>query len=96
MREARLLVAVDDRDQAIGFALLARHGDRAHLQELDVDPDHKGRGLGRELVAACVAWANRHGLTTLTLTTFRDVPFNAPYYARIGFVPFADTDYTRA
>jgi GNAT superfamily N-acetyltransferase len=88
--ESRLLVAVDDHDQAIGFALLQVHEDRAHLQELDVDPNHKGRGLGRALLAGCVAWGRARRLSGLTLTTFRDIPFNAPFYARVGFVPYPD------
>ncbi len=28
----------------------------------------------------------------MTLTTYRDVPWNAPYYARLGFEVVADED----
>ncbi|WP_411757210.1 hypothetical protein [Streptomyces venezuelae] len=35
-------------------------------------------------------------MTALTLTTFADVPWNAPYYARIGFRPLADAELTPA
>jgi hypothetical protein len=30
-------------------------------------------------------WATRRGYPEVTLTTFRDVPWNMPFYARLGF-----------
>ena len=81
----RLLVAADDDDHPVGFALFALHEDEAHLEEIDVVPEHAGRGLGRRLIHAVVARAREAGSSRLTLTTFRDVPFNAPFYGRLGF-----------
>ncbi|MDY0062140.1 MAG: GNAT family N-acetyltransferase [Myxococcota bacterium] len=81
----RLLVAVDRTDAPVGFALFEAVDDAVHLQELDVLPEHGGRGLGRQLVEAVAAWGVAEKLGTMTLTTFRDVPFNAPFYARAGF-----------
>ena len=57
----------------------------AHLQEIDVHPDHGGRGLGRRLVITVCRWAATNGYSCVTLTTFRDVPWNMPFYARLGF-----------
>jgi GNAT superfamily N-acetyltransferase len=57
----------------------------AHLKELDVHPEHGRRGLGKQLVMAICAWASAEGYESLTLTTFRDVPFNMPFYAWLGF-----------
>ena len=56
-----------------------------HLHELDVQPDHARQGLGRRLIAIVADWARARGATALTLTTFDDVPWNGPYYARLGF-----------
>ena len=49
---------------------------------------------GRAWVVADEAdrWALRRGLSALTLTTYADVPWNAPYYARLGFGIVADVD----
>lgn len=80
-----LLVAVDPDDAPIGFALSQRFPSALHLRELDVLPAHQGRGLGRALIDATRAKARALGLPRVTLTTFRDVPFNAPFYARVGF-----------
>jgi GNAT superfamily N-acetyltransferase len=72
-------------DEIAGF-LLARPQDKAvFVRELDVHPDHAGRRLGARLLDAAGDWAARHGAQWLTLTTFAEVPWNAPYYARLGF-----------
>ena len=57
----------------------------AHLEEIDVLPEHGRRGLGSRLVMAVCDWAESAGYRSVTLTTFRDVPWNMPFYARLGF-----------
>ena len=47
--------------------------------------DWQGKGIGRRLIACVADHARKRGLASLTLTTFRDVPWNAPFYARLGF-----------
>jgi len=69
----------------VGFAQLDVVDGRAHLQQLAVDPIYGRRGLGTALVQACGMWAARHAFSELTLTTFAQVPFNAPFYSRLGF-----------
>lgn len=69
----------------VGFARLELIGGAAHLEQLSVDPAFGRRGVGTALVRACCDWAVRHDHAELTLTTFAQVPFNAPFYARLGF-----------
>jgi GNAT superfamily N-acetyltransferase len=84
--DGRLLVAVqDDSEEIVGFALMVDLGLFAHLEELDVHPDHARKGLGTALIEAACAWGYTHGFSFVTLSTFRDVPWNAPFYARHGF-----------
>lgn len=78
-------VAVDPHDRPIGFALVHVLDESIHLHELDVLPDYARQGLGRRLIATVADWARARGATALTLTTFDDVPWNGPYYARLGF-----------
>jgi GNAT superfamily N-acetyltransferase len=81
----RLWVALAD-DVPVGFALVKMlASDLPHLEETDVDPVHGRRGLGTALVRAVCAWVARSGFPEITLTTFRAVPWNMPFYARIGF-----------
>jgi GNAT superfamily N-acetyltransferase len=82
----RLFVAEAADRTLAGFALVVLLADgSAHLEELDVLPECGRRGIGTALVEAACRWAKANGRRKLTLTTFRDVPFNAPYYLRLGF-----------
>jgi GNAT superfamily N-acetyltransferase len=56
-----------------------------HIWQIAVHGRHQGLGIGRLLIAQAQAAAARQGADKLTLTTFRDVPWNAPYYGRLGF-----------
>ena len=90
--DGRVWVAADDDDRPVGFAVASALGSCAHLDEMDVLPEHGGRGLGARLLEAVCTWARRRGFAAVTLTTFRDVPWNAPFYAKHGFAPLAVED----
>ena len=64
----------------------------AHLEQLSVHPDHAGRGIGRALLKAGCDWAAAHGYPEITLATYRDVPWNGPFYASEGFVEIGPVD----
>lgn len=84
-RDGRLWVARAG-DVPVGFAHVEIFEPRvAHLDELDVHPAHGRRGLGRRLVLAVCDWATRAGYQSVTLCTFRDVVWNMPFYAKLGF-----------
>jgi GNAT superfamily N-acetyltransferase len=70
---------------AQGFACVDIVDGLAHLWQLSVLPSFGRRGIGRALVRAVCDWAGSNGYPAVTLTTFRDVPWNAPFYARLGF-----------
>jgi len=92
--EGRLWVALLD-DVPVGFALVAMLGNGApHLEEIDVDPAHGQRGVGAALVRAVCEWASRRGHRDVTLTTFREPPWNMPFYARLGFEEIPADEWT--
>ncbi len=72
-------------DQPVGFILAETHVSSLFIVELSVHLDWQGKGMGRRLIACVADQARKRGLASLTLTTFRDVPWNAPFYARLGF-----------
>jgi GNAT superfamily N-acetyltransferase len=83
--EGRLRVALA-ADEPVGFALVEMLApDLPHLEETDVHPLHGRRGVGTALVRAVCEWTRRCGHSALTLTTFRAVPWNMPFYTRLGF-----------
>jgi len=85
VRAGRAWVATDELDRPVAYLLLDVVDGTAHIEQVSVHPDHARRGVGRALIDAAAQWAGQHGSTALTLTTFADVPWNAPYYARLGF-----------
>ena len=60
--------------------------DCLHIVELAVERAFQQQGIGRALIDAAATWSRSRGLRALTLTTFRHVAWNAPFYARYGFV----------
>jgi GNAT superfamily N-acetyltransferase len=81
----RLWVAATSAGQVVGFVHVTLLGGQPHVEEIDVLPAHGRRGLGTALLEAVVDWARQAGFAALTLTAFRDVPWNAPFYRRLGF-----------
>jgi GNAT superfamily N-acetyltransferase len=72
-------------DPPVGFVSIDVVDGCAHIDQLSVLSDHGGRGIGRALLEEAVRWAREAGLPAVTLTTFRDVPWNAPFFRRFGF-----------
>jgi GNAT superfamily N-acetyltransferase len=85
-RRARHLWVARTIDGPVGFAHVEIiEPGAAHLEEIDVHPDHGRRGLGTQLVRLVCRWATDNTFQSVTLTTFRDVPWNMPFYSRLGF-----------
>ena len=78
-------VWVEQDDEPLAYLLVRVVDDRAHIEQVSVDPKASRRGLGAELIERAEVWARTRNLRSLTLTTFRDVPWNRPYYQRLGF-----------
>ena len=84
----RAWVAADDADTAAGYLIADVVDGHLHVEQVSVDPRWARRGVGRLLIDALPG--------VLTLTTFAAVPWNAPYYARIGFVVLGEEELTPA
>lgn len=80
-----LIVAVEGETVA-GFVMFRPVEARAYVEQLDVLPAFAGRRIGAALLDAVADQARAAGLEGLSLSTFREVPWNAPYYRRLGFV----------
>ena len=93
-----VFVAVPDggADEPLGYAMVELVDDHAHLEQLSVLPSHGRQGIGTQLLDAVAGWAQGQGHAEVTLTTFRDVPFNAPLYAKRGYEILAEDDWTDA
>lgn len=78
-------VAVDAADRPIAFLCGSIEPDALHIWEFGVRRDLQRRGVGRLLIGRAIEAAVSSGLSAITLTTFRDVPWNAPLYQKLGF-----------
>ncbi|WP_436492333.1 GNAT family N-acetyltransferase [Actinokineospora sp. HUAS TT18] len=76
---------VAETDVVAGYLLVEEIGGCGHIAQVSVDPRFRGQRLGSRLIDQAGAWAKENRLHALTLTTYRDLPWNAPYYERIGF-----------
>ncbi|MBZ9844360.1 GNAT family N-acetyltransferase [Mesorhizobium sp. CA5] len=85
-------IAADEKGRPVGFLSAGIEGDALHIWELDVRLDRQGQGIGRALLEQAVADAGRRGLAAVTLTTFRAVAWNAPFYRKAGFRILEDAE----
>ena len=70
----------------VGFVHVVESDGIAHLEQLSVLPQEGRHGYGRRLLEAAMDEARSRAYERLTLRTYADVPWNAPFYARVGFV----------
>ena len=76
---------VADHDPAWRGCVAALVDSNAHIEQVSVAPAHARRGIGATLIGQVEAWGRSRGTPATTLTTFRDVAWNGPYYARLGY-----------
>jgi GNAT superfamily N-acetyltransferase len=84
-QDNRAWVAVDDGDVPAAYLIAGVVDGCLHIEQVSVHPRAARRGIGGMLLEHAAACAVAEGIGALTLTTFAEVPWNAPYYARCGF-----------
>jgi ribosomal protein S18 acetylase RimI-like enzyme len=89
-----LWVAETSGKEVVGFALCEIIEGNFYLTELSVHPSHGRKGLGRVLTLTICQAARERYLLPVYLSTFRNVPWNAPFYARLGFKEVSRDDYS--
>ena len=94
-RAGAVFVATAD-DAPVGFVLSAPLDLAMHIYELSVHPIHGRKGLGRRLVDAVCSHARDEGFPAVTLSTFRDLPWNGPFYRSCGFRELQRHEWTPA
>ncbi len=87
LREGVTLLAEID-GAAAGFIMLWPVDGHAHITEVSVAEQFQRRGVGRALIAAGEDWARSAGFDAVSLTTFRDIAWNAPFYRALGYEDF--------
>ncbi|MFE9681063.1 GNAT family N-acetyltransferase [Streptomyces sp. NPDC006285] len=87
-------VAEDGTGRLVAYLIGEPLDGAFHIEQVSVHPDAAHQGVGRTLISYAAARARRLGLAGLSLTTFAEVPWNAPYYERLGFRVLAEPELT--
>lgn len=89
-------VEEENEDMPLGFLNGSVVDGNLHIWEMSVSGDHQRKGIGRALMSTAKEHARQNGLLKLSLTTFRDVPWNQAFYESVGFVLVEGEDVTPA
>ena len=84
-----------DDDQPIGMIIASVRDGEVYVEELHVVPEHGRRGLGGRLLERVCEWAEEQGYPGVTLSTFRDVPWNGPFYRKHAFRDLKAKEWTQ-
>ncbi|MGV0028847.1 GNAT family N-acetyltransferase [Phormidesmis priestleyi] len=87
-------VAVAQDESVVGYAITREVDETLYLHQIDVEPEHGRRGIGTALVKTVCTWAKQQGYSIVSLSTFRDIPWNAPFYSKLGFTPVDEAELT--
>jgi GNAT superfamily N-acetyltransferase len=90
--EGNLWVAVDEADRPTGFVLVTVYDGTTFVAELSVARPAQGRGLGAAMMRTAIDAAKDRSHRAVTLTTFRDVAWNRPFYEKLGFRVLAPSE----
>ncbi|MEU1983887.1 GNAT family N-acetyltransferase [Nocardia sp. NPDC019395] len=75
----------EEEGRPVGYLIASTVDGNAHIDQVSVLPEFRGQRIGRRLIDRAVRWAAGRGSAAITLTTFTEVPWNGPYYERLGF-----------
>jgi len=92
--EPKIILLAEYKSVPAGFGVAYPVDGQAYLREVSVKQAFSGRGIGRQLVEALIQKAIAQGYDKMILRTFRDIPFNTPFYQKLGFEIFEpDTNW---
>lgn len=87
---AIIVVAEDFQSKIVAFAVLELYRKRkriiGHIITLDVHPDYRRLGLGRQLMAVLREIGERSGTTLMSLEVAIDDEGAQAFYSRLGFI----------
>lgn len=95
-QEGQIWVAVNQQDLPVGFAIATEVDGTLYIAEIDVDPVWGQRGIGGKLVETVCAWAKVQNYQIVSLSTFRDLKWNAPFYEKLGFRILDESELSNA
>jgi len=90
--DGTLWVSVNEADEPIGFVAAHELDSKFYITEVSVARSYQRQGIGAELILTVIDYAKANGFPAVTLTTYRDLSWNAPFYYKLGFVEIDPMD----
>lgn len=89
LSSGRIYIAEDNGKQ-VGFVAAVTMDTTLYIAEISTVQEYQGKGVGTTLIAAVLDWARELSAATgskprVSLTTYREITWNAPYYRKRGF-----------
>ncbi len=85
-KEANATVLLGRSDATLAASVLVGHdGHRGWVYYLTVDPDHRFKGYGRQIMLAAEGWLRARGIEKLQLMVRGDNPEVHAFYQSIGY-----------
>lgn len=81
----KIVLVAETNRQIAGVAILGIETGSAHLANIAVDPEHKGKGIGKALIEAVEHVAQQQGATEIRLATHIGMPENVSLYTHLGW-----------
>jgi GNAT superfamily N-acetyltransferase len=91
-RNGTLWVAVGPDDEPVGFLAAHQLDGSFYIAEVSVARSHQRRGIGAALIDTATRHARDSGFPCITLTTYRDLSWNGPFYSGLGFEEAAPSE----
>jgi ribosomal protein S18 acetylase RimI-like enzyme len=83
--ERGLVWVAEQHGKVAGYIVATVVDGNAHIEQVSVAPAYARQGIGRRLISHVEEWGRCNDRPATTLTTFRDVPWNGPYYEKLGY-----------
>ena len=89
LSNGRVYIAEDNGTPA-GFVAAIPRDTAVYVAEVSTLPAYQGKGVGTALLGLVMDWARERAASTddrprVSLTTYREVSWNAPWYRKLGF-----------
>ena len=89
-RNPGLSMAARGNSRVVGAVLCGHDGRRGYLHHLAVQPEYRGRGLGRQLVEACLASLAQAGILKCNIFVYADNEPGEQFWNRCGWAARSD------
>lgn len=82
-----------ENNQLIGAILCGHDGRRAYIYHAVVDTQHRGKGIGHQLVDSVIEGVKNEGISKICLVVFKNNTIGNGFWEKIGFKARVDLSY---